>query len=677
MGVRVMRMRVWLAAGAAIGFGLLAAGEAQAGTYVVVSCTSAPSGVNNAWQFEQGPVGTGSGIWKSVQACPAQDAETAKGLAIELQGNAGFARARSDPPPPASGLPARNGSTWARHYVISPPNTTIAQLSGSFWCHMPAVNPNVWGLHSGPTAGGATGVTCNGTGFTAKTFTPPAGTQWIEYFVECQSNLASCKAQSSPRLALSRSELTISDPQAPAAQPTGGDLSLGWTNNSAELTFAASDNTGIHEARLRIDGAIVASSTYPCDYTRVVPCANVSGGTLTANVSALSDAVGHTWSLEVVDAAGNATQSPVQSFWVDRTPPGTAADLTATYDPDTAESDLSWDTARDPGAAPGGVGSGTDTYTYRYRRDGGAWSGWAQTQASHATLSGSHDGEQIDAEIRATDLAGNAGGLYAASDVAAPSNLTVESFGDPTPGDHDDIDFSDADEPQDGDAPAFAPAFPARAAAPATAAAAYHEDNCSGASPCGTYDRLAAADYASYWWSRRNGDYASYGNDCTNFVSQALKHGGMRFMRTHGFNDPTPATKDYIDNYDQGSGAWWMARIPSGIWGWDWRFAPSFTQSQASHDRLLDRAIGRHLLSPERPRAGDVVYYKLKGPDHGYTHAAFVTKVTRKKVVVVQHTTDYEDIFANVADRLDRKLGKGNWTFVFIRPTHNAYDIDD
>ncbi|MCL1802511.1 MAG: amidase domain-containing protein [Eubacteriaceae bacterium] len=46
-----------------------------------------------------------------------------------------------------------------------------------------------------------------------------------------------------------------------------------------------------------------------------------------------------------------------------------------------------------------------------------------------------------------------------------------------------------------------------------------------------SYNRDAAKAYAAKWWDSRNPDYPNFGStssDCTNFVSQCLKAGGLQ-----------------------------------------------------------------------------------------------------------------------------------------------------
>ena len=93
-------------------------------------------------------------------------------------------------------------------------------------------------------------MTCNGSGFAAKVFTPPAGTQWIEYFIECQSTLANCKAQAPPQLALAEAAVTISDSTLPTLAIGGGSMVTGPAVGAiGSVVYGASDNVGTSGGR--------------------------------------------------------------------------------------------------------------------------------------------------------------------------------------------------------------------------------------------------------------------------------------------------------------------------------------------------------------------------------------------------------------------------------------------
>mgnify|MGYP000444914627 CR=1 FL=1 len=84
------------------------------------------------------------------------------------------------------------------------------------------------------------------------------------------------------------------------------------------------------------------------------------------------------------------------------------------------------------------------------------------------------------------------------------------------------------------------------------------------------YDGIAAAEYAKRWVKEPNPEYADYrydGGDCTNFVSQALRAGGMEDRNDDGYwlsdsawfyNGPSPG---------QRSGSWTHAEYFRRHWG--------------------------------------------------------------------------------------------------------------
>jgi hypothetical protein len=101
----------------------------------------------------------------------------------------------------------------------------------------------------------------------------------------------------------------------------------------------------------------------------------------------------------------------------------------------------------------------------------------------------------------------------------------------------------------------------------------YSETLCPSKYPCGKYKGASAASYAKTWdlngeseeeasinSNRQYYYYGGDGGDCTNFASQALKAGGMRFMRAHGSNDPNGDAHTEEENeaiFLKGQGSWW------------------------------------------------------------------------------------------------------------------------
>jgi tripartite motif-containing protein 71 len=96
--------------------------------------------------------------------------------------------------------------------------------------------------------------------------------------------------------------------------------------------------------------------------------------------------------------------------------------------------------------------------------------------------------------------------------------------------------------------------------------AGYASSGCT-QSPCGDFVVSEAVQYAKRWGKpERNPEYPNfYENNCTNFLSQIMTHGGMGYMR----------------QYEKGQGSWWVKKIvtPKGT-GFEstesWRLADKF-----------------------------------------------------------------------------------------------------
>ncbi|MDR6226080.1 amidase domain-containing protein [Desmospora profundinema] len=136
------------------------------------------------------------------------------------------------------------------------------------------------------------------------------------------------------------------------------------------------------------------------------------------------------------------------------------------------------------------------------------------------------------------------------------------------------------------------------------------------------YNREKARDYAYQWWNKRNNDeYGYYSQvnggcydcwyDCTNFVSQAMKAGGLVEWK----DDP-----------------WWYYSDdkPSYAWG----------VSNSLYKHLEERAQPARSLS--ELNIGDVVNADLDG-DGDIDHSAIITNIRYGQIFVTQHSVDRRD----------------------------------
>ena len=159
-----------------------------------------------------------------------------------------------------------------------------------------------------------------------------------------------------------------------------------------------------------------------------------------------------------------------------------------------------------------------------------------------------------------------------------------------------------------------------------------------------SYSGSKAATYADYWTCDtntgvlcRNGAYQSLGNDCTNFVSQALHAGGLPYS--------------------------------SGAWEWKpydraWAYAPSligFIQHHypnSTFTRYSGSGLSAHYTSG---LVGDLVFYDW-GKGSGYSHVAMIVGWGTRGYYYTQYGAgDYMD--QHTSDRYHAP-----WNYGYLHP---------
>jgi YD repeat-containing protein len=466
------------------------------------------------------------------------------------------------------------------------------------------------------------------------------------------------------------------------------DLDGRYTRGNTPLTVdvsAAQVPDGIQLTELEVDRVEVASEgPSPCNQWT---CPTRARETLTYDPR--SDPEGtHEYQVNTVDGDDDRTGTPVWRITIDRTaPPTSAVNFDATYDPDSRETDIDWEGGASPNLQDGSPGAPITSYLVRYQRDGGTWSAEQATSSPWTTLSGSHPGEDIVIEVKAVDAAGNVGAASSATLAAEESTLTIDDAG-PLPADPQDAVLYPEPSALSSAAPEGLTA-PLDAEANRLADTGYRETLCDAGSPCGAYDASEATAYALKWFDVNNYAEHNYnfdyfggnGGDCTNFVSQALKAGGMRFMRARGRNSPdgNGRTKYYL----KGEGSWWVRFIDTPQYGttltlrtYDW--TTSFIRASESYRHLIDYGLARRLTRGERPRRGDIVYYNLHGLDFSdFDHSQLVTRVSAHGIYTAQHSPGRVRTMAEILrsnDTTGHRLGR-DWTYVYVRPLHTAANI--
>ncbi|RAL26251.1 amidase domain-containing protein [Thermoflavimicrobium daqui] len=137
------------------------------------------------------------------------------------------------------------------------------------------------------------------------------------------------------------------------------------------------------------------------------------------------------------------------------------------------------------------------------------------------------------------------------------------------------------------------------------------------------YNRIAARDYAYKWWNKRNNEeYGYYSRvsggcydcwaDCTNFVSQIIKVGGIKQI-------------------SQGNNVWFYSdKKPSFSWG----VANSFFRHFKERAQMVKKEAELEV--------GDVINVDFDG-DQDMEHTAAITKKEGNKVYVTYHSNDTKD----------------------------------
>jgi hypothetical protein len=297
----------------------LAVGTAQgasANTYPDLACSQAPNSANNSWQeFNSDPTHLTVG-----QVCPPQTGSQSTGMfATDTLGSSGV---------------APDGAIAGWRFVV-PPGTTAVGLQddrylGAYadngW--MPFVKADNTVLETctftlveeGCSVGEPFGSgSLNGTLKVNEASTLSVG-------IECVA-AGGCTTGSTLHrawAALYGAKVTLSELAPPSiASPSGalwGAGSAGGFHRSVEeVSFHATDLTGIAKATVSVDGHVAATSEGVCDYTKPLPCQPLSP-TFAVDTTQLSDGT-HTVTLSAYNAAGNETQLTEQIVVANQPPP--------------------------------------------------------------------------------------------------------------------------------------------------------------------------------------------------------------------------------------------------------------------------------------------------------------------------------------------------------------------
>ena len=160
------------------------------------------------------------------------------------------------------------------------------------------------------------------------------------------------------------------------------------------------------------------------------------------------------------------------------------------------------------------------------------------------------------------------------------------------------------------------------------------------------YDPAAAARYANGWWNSCNDvQYPRFGNDCTNYVSQAVHAGG------------------YSMHYKGSSNPWYY--YFDGFWGWSnsssWSVVSdyrTFLRRDIPGGWVVSNEYGRQTASSQGV-AGDVVFYAW------YNDRTFNTNSHASIVVATAGSATHGGAYGNLVDAHTNSRYREYWTLYY------------
>jgi hypothetical protein len=382
-----------------------------------------------------------------------------------------------------------------------------------------------------------------------------------------------------------------------------------------------------------------------------------------------------------------------QELQPDLIPPSTPVDVDAMTEEEEEESTyVTWRDSSDPAYPDGHPGSGVSDYLYRYRLEAGSWSPWQSTLGAGFGIEGTANNEHIDLRLAARDNAGNISPIRAAAVTTTSPVLTPENIGARDPNESGDATiYSEPKHPNsEEEGSGFGGGL--------LLESGLTEELCAeGPNPCGKYDWKAAGRYLAKWtFPGRNNNYVDEhhnhefqyfggsGGDCTNFVSQALWAGNLRFMRAHGRNSPDMDANGEANetDYDYGEGSWWSAYHYDLLHKYLGKIFDTPTESWDNAAKLFNHLIEYELgyvYTGSPVRQGDIIFYDLHhGKDQEeIDHTQIVYRVTHKHIYVAQHSQAYVHTLNEIREHVKKKYGvRGeDWEWWFVKPIHSKANI--
>jgi hypothetical protein len=289
---------------------------AFADTYQVSACSYATPAVNNSWQ----PFNNNTTYLETSATCGASD----------ITGGSAFTSglAASDVLQLSTNVPAGALAGWQESAPVGDWISAITMdrdlyEQGEGW------EPQIVEADGNPLPGETCPFNASNGGCEASGVATHTGLDTKSVAIEllCDpepAQLTACGngfSEHDARVELNGATVTITDEQSPQITSTSGSLFTGGAVRSVlSGTIQGSDSSGVHYARLYLDGAQVANQANPCDFTQPAPCPTASNNQFTLDTSTLPNGQ-HQIQAAVVDAAGNLTLGPVVQVTVENSSP--------------------------------------------------------------------------------------------------------------------------------------------------------------------------------------------------------------------------------------------------------------------------------------------------------------------------------------------------------------------
>lgn len=298
---------------------LAVAASALGGTYQELACGQAPNSANNSWQvFNSDPTHLSNGQVCPPQAGSGESVKSTGMFATDALGSSGTA-------PDGAVVGFRSSAPAGVTIVGLQDDRYLGAYADNGW--KPFVKADSTVLETCTFA--FPEESCSvGASFGSGSLNGPLPineASTLTVGIECTA-LGGCTTGSTLHrawAALYGARVTLKEQAPPSITGLGGSLwgagtAGGFHRGSEQVSFQASDLTGIAKATISIDGSVVATEEGVCDYTQPLPCQPLSPA-FQVDTTQLTDGA-HTVAVDAFNAANNNTRLTEQIVVVNQPP---------------------------------------------------------------------------------------------------------------------------------------------------------------------------------------------------------------------------------------------------------------------------------------------------------------------------------------------------------------------